>query len=249
VKAKVLMQMKEYDKALPYALKALQYNGTIADRTSIMETNEWVIDEIDPSNIMYINHGMGKPWGEYLTKETVEKFEDGDITVNDAQCYGDPLWDDYYGEMLSGVKGCKECQSFDLYWNNWGITSDRMYYVAAECYIRTGQIQKGLDLINKVREKRIEPDTYKPFTASTEQDAMALLQRAKFIECLATYDNFFDRKRWNTEADYKETLTRHITLKQSGKTMEFSIAPDSKLWIFPFPLNATRNNPNLTQNY
>jgi pentatricopeptide repeat protein len=124
-----------------------------------------------------------------------------------------------------------------------------MYYVAAECYIRTRQIQKGLDLINKVREKRIEPDAYKPFTASTEQDAMALLQRAKFIECLATYDNFFDRKRWNTEADYKETLTRHITLKQSGKTMEFSIAPDSKLWIFPFPLNATRNNSNLTQNY
>ena len=87
VKAKVLMQMKEYDKALPYALKALEYNGTIADRTSIMSTNEWVIGEIDPSNIMYINHGMGKPWGEYLTKETVEKFEDGDITVNDAQCY------------------------------------------------------------------------------------------------------------------------------------------------------------------
>lgn len=249
VKAKVLMQMKEYDKALPYALKALEYNGTIADRTSIMSTNEWVIDEIDPSNIMYINHGMGKPWSEYLTKETVAKFEDGDITINDAQVYGDPLWDSYYGEMLSGVEGCKECQSYDLYWNNWGITSDRMYYVAAECYIRTGQIQKGLDLINKVREKRIEPDAYKPFTASTEQDAMTLLQRAKFIECLATYDNFFDRKRWNTEADYKETLTRHITLKQSGKTMEFSIAPDSKLWIFPFPLNATRNNPNLTQNY
>ena len=48
-------QMKEYDKALPYALKALEYNGTIADRTSIMSTNEWVINEIDPSNIMYIN--------------------------------------------------------------------------------------------------------------------------------------------------------------------------------------------------
>lgn len=192
---------------------------------------------------------MTYPWGEYLSTETVSKFEDGDIILNYAQSWGDPLWDDYYGQKLSGVKGSRECSSYDLHWNAWGVTSDRMYYVAAECYIRTGQIQKGMDLINKVRRYRIDPDKYADFTASTEKEAMALLQRAKFIECLATYENFFDRKRWNTEEAYKATLTRDMTLLESGERKTYSIAPDSKLWIFPFPANATRNNPELTQNY
>lgn len=249
VKAKVLMQMKEYEKALPYALKSLQYNDTIEDRTPIIESQEWTLDEKSPSNVMYMGAGMTYPWGEYLSTETVSKFEDGDIILNYAQSWGDPLWDDYYGQKLSGVKGSRECSSYDLHWNAWGVTSDRMYYVAAECYIRTGEIQKGMDLINKVRRYRIDPDKYADFTASTEKEAMALLQRAKFIECLATYENFFDRKRWNTEEAYKATLTRDMTLLESGERKTYSIAPDSKLWIFPFPANATRNNPELTQNY
>ena len=249
VKAKVLMQMKEYDKALPYALKALQYNGNIDDRTPIMESNEWELDEKNASNIMYMGAGMTYPWSEKLTTEAVSKFEDGDIILNYAESWGDPLWDVNYGQRLSGVKGSLYCGSFDLYWNSWGITSDRMYYVAAECYIRTGEIQKGLDLVNQVRKYRIDPDKYTDFTASTEKEAMTLLQKAKFIECLATYENFFDRKRWNSEDDYKETITRDMELVQSGEHVSYSIAPDSKLWIFPFPADATRHNPNLTQNY
>lgn len=34
-----------------------------------------------------------------------------------------------------------------------------------------------------------------------------------------------------------------------GETKTYSIAPDSKLWVFPFPANAVRNNKKLTQNY
>lgn len=104
-----------------------------------------------------------------------------------------------------------------------------------------------MNLINKVRQYRIAPDTYQPLTASTEQEAMDILQRCKWIEDLATYDNFFDSKRWNSEAAYSKTVTR--TMPVDGETKTYSIAPDSKLWVFPFPANAVRNNKNLTQNY
>ncbi|MGI6233352.1 MAG: RagB/SusD family nutrient uptake outer membrane protein [Prevotella sp.] len=248
VRAKVLFQMKRYSEALPLALKALEYNGNIEDRTSIKETNEWVMEEIADHHIFYINNGMGYPWGETLSLETLDQFEDGDLVMDYAQDWGYPFWDDYYGELLSGVKGSRYCSSFGLYWNNWGITAEQMYYLAAECYIRTGEIQKGLDLVNKVRKYRIDPDKYADFTASTEKEAMALLQKAKRIECIATYNNFFDDKRWNSEDDYKKTITRTMPLT-NGETRSFSIAPDSKLWIFPFPANATRYNSTLTQNY
>ena len=78
----------------------------------------------------------------------------------------------------------------------------------------------------------------------TEAEAMAQLQRAKWIECIATYENFFDCKRWNTEENYRRTITRDIP-----ELGTFTLAPDSPLWIFPFPANAVRYNSSLTQNY
>ena len=54
---------------------------------------------------------------------------------------------------------------------------------------------------------------------------------------------FFTRKRWNQLDDMKETFTRNLL----GTT--YTLKPESKLWIFPFPQNAINNNPNLKQNY
>lgn len=49
----------------------------------------------------------------------------------------------------------------------------------AECLIRAGHYQDGLDEVNKVRRFRIDPDDYSDLTAANEQDAMAKLMRAK----------------------------------------------------------------------
>ena len=73
---------------------------------------------------------------------------------------------------------------------------------------------------------------------------MKLLQDAKRVEFLNSFENFCDRKRWNSEADYAETLTRDC-----GEYGTFSISPDSPLWVFPFPQNAVLHNESLTQNY
>ena len=120
-------------------------------------------------------------------------------------------------------------------------------YVAAECYIRSGEIETGLGLVNKIREKRIHENNYQPFSADTEEEAMALLQDAKWIECIGTYENFFDCKRWNSEDKYKRTITKTIPI--NDEDMTFSIAPDSPLWVLPFPSNAVQYNSSLTQNY
>ena len=73
---------------------------------------------------------------------------------------------------------------------------------------------------------------------------MEELQQAKFIECIATFENFFDRKRWNTEEKYKKNITRHVP--DSG---DYTITPESPLWVFPFPVQVMNNNPTFKQNY
>ena len=342
VRAKVLMQMKRYSDALPYAMKAISLHPTLEDRSSIVNAGDWVLPRTAASNILYMGAGVIAPFMECLSLETAGRFEAGDYVLYHAYQFGmkpgtgdddgddddyddgddddmggglgddddydddwakahdnilakaaatakagraylasssasaaakavrcqarrltkpastrrapaldDPdldlsnkAWNSMFGMMYTGVPGSLMYFSMSSWLNCWGITTDRMYYTAAECYIRTGQVQKGLDLINTVRQLRIDTDHYAPLTATTEAEAMAVLQDCKWIECIDTYENFFDTKRWNSEPAYARTITRNL-----GDLGTFSIAPTSKLWVLPFPLNVTRINSSLTQNY
>ena len=116
-------------------------------------------------------------------------------------------------------------------------------YLAAECMLRADRISDAMNLINQVRENRIHASVYAPLSASTKQEAMEILQRVKFIENLASYENFIDRKRWNTEKDYRKTITR--TIPEVGT---YTIAPQSPLWIMPIPAQVFLNNPNVKPN-
>ena len=173
-----------------------------------------------------------------LTVETSQLFEENDYVVKYDESGG---WGDSW---TSGIEGTLQYHGWTTMGNVWGVVSDRMYYVLAECLIRTGQIRQGLDQVDLVRAKRVED--YEPFAKDglTEQQAMALMQKAKWMECVGSYDNFFDSKRWNSEANYKRTISRTL-----GNYGTFTISPESPLWVIPFPANATRYNPTLTQNY
>ena len=118
----------------------------------------------------------------------------------------------------------------------------------AECLIRTGEIRRGLELVDMVRQNRIEDaasyaELY-DMSPIDEKGAMDLLMPAKWIECLGGYENFFDMKRRNSEDAYRTSITRNL-----GEYGTFTLSADSPLWILPFPGNATRHNPTLTQNF
>ena len=243
-----------YAEALSYAEAALELNDEVEDRSYMMEEYAWYLLPTSPNNYIYIS-SSGESWwvpfADNLSLETVAKFEDGDFVIDYGYSgypeEGEELWNPMYGEMNTGIEGSLSFTGYDTYKNPWGITVEQMMYVAAECHIRSGAaggVQKGMEMINHVRTFRIDPDKYTPWSASTEQEAMAYLQQAKFIENIATAENFFDRKRWNTEEDYKMTVTREIP-----GVGTYSIAPESPLWVLPFPNSVIQNNPTFTQNY
>ncbi len=240
VRAKVLLQMKRYAEALPYAQKALELNGAIDDRSYISSEAPWNLPFESKNNYLYIRGtSRAAPFMEVLSFETKDKFDPDDYNLQSTD------WVNSYGMTFTGLSGCYVYMGMNAAANEWGLTSDRMYYTAAECLIRTGLYKDGLELVDMVRAKRIRD--YEPFATreiSTEKEAMSLFQEAKWIECLATYENYFDCKRWNTESSYKRKITRTL-----GKYGSYSIEPDSPLWVMPFPANATRHNKTLTQNF
>ena len=199
------------------------------------------MDITAPNNYVVVE-GVGRacPQMEALSLETVAQFEPDDYVI---KYVGENGWSANMGSSFSALDGVLTYADWNgPTLNPWGITSDRMYYTAAECLIRTGKVSEGLALVNKVRALRVENAT--PLSATTEAEAMALMQPAKWIECIGSYENFFDLKRWNSEPAYARTITRRL-----GEYGTFTLAPQSPLWIFPFPATATNHNSELTHNY
>ena len=239
VRAMVLFQMKRYAEALPYAKEAIRLRPQMFDRSVIKETGSWMQDAGSENNFLYIG-GVGRicPTLTMLTLEAGSMFEEGDYVIN----YESTGWSLDYGKMYSGIEGVRMFMGWSTCCNVYGLTSEQLHYLAAECLIRTGEIDEGLELVNAVRQLRVE--NCQPFTAQTEEEAMPLLQRAKFVEQFGTPFNFFDRKRWNSESAYRKNVTHSL-----GSLGTYTLTPESPLWVMPFPVNAVRYNPTLTQNY
>lgn len=239
VRAMVLFQMKLYTEALPYALEAIRLRPHIFDRSVIKQTGEWIQGAESTNNFLYIGGAARvSPTMTMLTIEAGNLFEAGDYVIN----YESVGWSLDYGKMYSGLEGVRMFMGWGTCCNVYGLTSEQLHLVAAECLIRTQEIKEGLDLVNTVRHFRVE--NCLPLEADSEREAMALLQRVKFVEQFDTPFNFFDRKRWNTEPDYRADVTHCL-----GSMGTFTLKPESPLWIMPFPVNAVRYNPTLTQNY
>ena len=245
VRAMVLTQMKRYAEALPYAQKAIQLRPQMFDRSTVKTTGVWTQEQSSDNNFLYMT-GSGirvSPFAVMLSKETWALFDANDYVI----LYDKPNgWSESYGKTLSGLDGVPAYMGFGAQCNVYGLTSEQLHLIAAECLIRTGSILQGLQLMDKVQALRIEGYVPAATTnpSATEAQAMALLQRAKWIENIATPFNFFDMKRWNTEPAYARNVTRNL-----GALGTFTLSPTSPLWIMPFPLNAMRYNPSLTQNY
>ena len=244
VRALILFQMKRYDEALVYAERALAINNTIEDRQESLSSGVWVVDYTAPNNYLMIrgtNTNLGEYCGFLLTPEAASLIERNDYLANFSDEQGG--WDKNPGY---GTDGCYQSSSMSTHITTYGIRTENVVYTAAECLIRTGRINDGLAMVDRVRAKRI--GSYEPFAdredVTTEEDAMKLLQAAKRVEMFTTCYNYLDCKRWNSEDKYRKTIIRNL-----GDAGTAELSPDSPLWIFPFPVESVIHNNTLTPNY
>ena len=159
----------------------------------------------------------------------------------------DRMMSDYTGGSALDMMGLDYTMTYDMTsgWNPYGPTSAQMYLAIAECAIHQGRIDEAMDYLDRLRVTRINPEVYKPLQGSitTKADAIGHLKQVNHDENIYTCYHFISLKRWNQVQGWQETLTKTIS------DVTYTLKPDSKLWIFPFPQNAINNNPNLKQNY
>lgn len=240
VKAKALMSMHKFPEALEAAEASLAINDFIYDQRQLTG-GDFVRPRIDCQEDLFTTF-YERPNLHAYTDEIMAQFEPGSISFNHFPKIdesGFPI-----GLIIYGVPGLTMWDNNEYYMTTGGLTTIDMYLTRAECLIRSNKgddLQEAMNVINTIREKRIDP--YTPLSAADPAQAFAYLKQLSRTENWFSYRNFVNLKRWNTEDAYKETLRKNLL------GQEFELRPDSPLWIFPFPQNATNYNPNLTQNY
>jgi len=253
VKALALMAMQRFDEAESVARQALDITGDITDyldEAHTIMTSGFLIGGQYPS--LYLPklqleedlfHTYDMVFYEAICSEALARFEDGYVTktrIANGDMLADYLMD--YCLLITGYPGML-LYDLESSWSTYGLKTTHQYLIIAECEIRKGNYDEAMKYLDAIRVKRVEPDIYAPLqgAVSDKASAIAHLKQVSHGENVYTVYNFINRKRWNQLDDMKETYTRTF-----DKT--YSLTPESKLWIFPFPKNAMNNNPNLKQN-
>ena len=253
VKALALLAMQRFDEAETAAKQALEINSTVSnylDAAHTTITSGYIIGGQYPS--LYLAplqqeedyfHTYDLVFFEAVVPESVARFEPGYATY--ARISSMDMMYDYFmgGESMTGVP-CFMTFDTSSSWNTYGLRTPQMYLIVAECEIRKGNFGEAMRYLDAIRVNRVAPEMYAPLqgNVTTKDDAIAHLKQVVHGECVYGPYNFITRKRWNQLYDMKETYTRSF----GGQT--YTLRPDSKFWIFPFPKNAINNNPNIVPN-
>ena len=114
---------------------------------------------------------------------------------------------------------------------------------------RLNDLSGSVEVLNQLREKRIKGSEAVLPEPATQREMMQEIINERRKELLFGFSRFWDLKRFNTEADYAKTITRTFPLVTATVEQKiYTLKPDSRLYIIPFPVAAREKNPNLTLN-
>ncbi|WP_095928962.1 RagB/SusD family nutrient uptake outer membrane protein [Flavobacterium sp. ACN2] len=130
-----------------------------------------------------------------------------------------------------------------------GMKTPEVYLILAECYARENRFSESVTVLNTLRAKRILSGAVNLEVPATRKETMDLVINERRKELLFGFNRFFDLKRLNTETEYAKTITRVFPLvNKTVPQKTYTLQPNSRLYIVPFPLSALTKNPKLTLN-
>ncbi|MCT4604032.1 MAG: RagB/SusD family nutrient uptake outer membrane protein [Marinifilum sp.] len=214
--SRVYLHMAKYEEALKYADDILKSYGS-----DDLLNYEGLIGQIPPNNlnnpevILYKSNSLRLYTGEYpyygvarYSDDLVAAFDkpekdlrlisykanDGEYIVNGSAPYG-------YESALAP-------------------TVPEIMLIKAECLAHTPNFQDGIDVINKLREKRfkaadVATDAHL-LTASSQEDALAKVINERRLEFNIHGMRFFDIKRLNANENAGIDLVRKFNLDENN---------------------------------
>lgn len=252
LKAKVHLFKREIDQAKVAAEKALSYNGALFDLVAYEAqggpSKLAVPAANNPETLSYMYmtgyNEMNFGYNYLLSPELTAMFQKEDKrfslffnTTNNS------LQDAAAGTSYFNVKYTA------FFFPTVGMKTPELYLMLAECYARLDDYTKAVELLNMLRKTRISGSAATLQVPASRKQAMELVINERRKELPVGYHRFFDLKRLNLEPEYAKTLQRKFPIVNKTVPQEtYTLAPNSRMYIIPFPLDVMEMNPNIRPN-
>jgi len=252
LKAKIHLFKHEFSQAKEAALKSLSYNNAIYDLVNLTRlggpTTVAVPAGQNPEVLSYM-YMTGYTESTFLyvyifSPELVNLFGKNDARYNLFMNSTNAS----YLDIGSGTSYFS-INYRQFFYPTVGMKTTEVYLMLAECYAREGNLTESINIINQIRAKRITSGTVTLPVPATIKDAMDIVIAERRKELLFGFNRFFDLKRLNNEPAYAKTITRTFPIvNKTVPQVTYTLPPNSRLYIIPFPSNVMKLNPNLRLN-
>lgn len=235
--ARTYLYMGNYPAALLYADSTLQLQNTLLDlRPYGNASSPFVYLGMPLSNqnpeVILMKAADNEDAPILLSPELLNLFSPDDIRFQ-AFAIGGELLENYNGYFFSYISPLESRHE--------GPRVGEVYMIKAECQVRTGDIQGGLQTANLLRQMRFSTSTYTPLTATGQQDALAQVLQERRRELMGRGFRLTDLKRLNKDPALAKTVIHPLA------TGSISQPPNSNLFIFPIAPNVLAANPEIGQ--
>ena len=262
--AKVYLFHRDWEKAKSAAEASLRLNSALADYNLINDAGGTAFyknyaKENNPEVLSYhwlSGWGSGEQVALYhygmISPELKQLFESNDLRYKlflRDKGTSITLWFDSGSGAAIWTPAITNLDRFTYMMV--GLRTAEVYLMLAEANARLNQLSQATDYVNQLRAKRLSGTKTSIEVPSTQKEMMdqIILERRK--EMLFGFNRFFDLKRFNLEPEYAKTITRQfpvVNISENYPQKTYTLQPNSRMYIIPFPRSARDKNPNLTLN-
>lgn len=216
--ARTYMSMGDYVDAFKYADMGLKLNSTLIDYNNLVATAAYPVPQF---NAEVLFHAAALPTPLNVSRARVDSVLYGSYAANDLR------------KAVFFIRNTDNSYGFKGSYNGsaslfFGVATDEMYFMRAECYARLGNIAGAMNDLNTVLAKRWKVGTFVPYTAATQQDALQTVMTERRKELLMRDLRWMDIKRFNRDGGNIVP-----TRKLSGTI--YQLQPNENRYALPIP--------------
>ncbi|WP_294186939.1 RagB/SusD family nutrient uptake outer membrane protein [uncultured Sphingobacterium sp.] len=228
--ARVYLAMGRYNDALEAAKVVLDRNGKLLNYQNFSASSRYTFPSrgVGNSEILFYDQGYSTesvaPTKGRINADLITSYAENDLRKN--------LFFKLESDGLYSYKGSYVGSSSVFT----GLALDEMYLIYAECLIRAGQVQLGLDKLNELLVTRFAKNTYQEYKGLEKNAALDLVLLERRKQLLIRGLRWIDLRRFNFIEN--RNIELHRTL--AGKI--YTIMAKDLKYTFLVPNNVIINS-------
>ncbi|MGJ5641484.1 RagB/SusD family nutrient uptake outer membrane protein [Formosa sp. S-31] len=231
--ARTYLYMGNYELALFNAEQVLKLQNTLLSLATYKFNPYGYPPVLQNPEVIFSKKLLNMYRGIAISPELLSSFETEDVRFDVYTASGNNFYPVFEGRAFA--------LNVYSYSNgiNVGPSVPEMYLIAAECNVRTGNIETGMEQLNALRKSRFTEGADYVVSASNATDALDFVIAERRKEFVGRGFRWFDQKRLNLEDRYRNTITREF------KGNSYSLEPGSAAYVYPVFQNYIDLNPEL----